>query len=290
MGFFKKFTKPFTNIGKAVVSIAKNPVKAVTSGTLTNVLLTGGLNLAVPKLNKALSPVTSFLTNPAKALPLAASVLTGNPALALSAFVPQTQGATPMGFNIGGLLGSVSGILGGNQNPYFQTVSSAASLASNFFPQPSGNIYTVAQNQQRPGPPLQPMPRAPMQMRLRAGGLSGAVLSILATVASQLGRKSISLSGAMSIIRKMGKFLMEPAAIAVALGIGVSELADLITASSMRKHRHMNPANGKALRRAARRIKSFHRMCGTIDLLKSRGRRAPSRSGCGTCRKNPCRC
>jgi hypothetical protein len=53
-------------------------------------------------------------------------------------------------------------------------------------------------------------------------------------------------------------------------------------------HRRMNPANSRALRRAARRIKSFHRMCGTIDLLKSRGRRRGI--PCRTCRKNPCSC
>jgi len=35
-------------------------------------------------------------------------------------------------------------------------------------------------------------------------------------------------------------------------------------------HRRMNPANARALRRATRRIKSFHRLCGDADVIKRR--------------------
>jgi len=43
-------------------------------------------------------------------------------------------------------------------------------------------------------------------------------------------------------------------------------------------HRRMNPANSRALRRAARRIESFHRLCRHTDMLQSRRRR--SRAKC----------
>lgn len=49
-------------------------------------------------------------------------------------------------------------------------------------------------------------------------------------------------------------------------------------------HRRMNPANSKALRRAARRIKGFHKLCSHSDLIKTH-RRAPSRGACGSCGK-----
>lgn len=38
--------------------------------------------------------------------------------------------------------------------------------------------------------------------------------------------------------------------------------------------RRMNPSNSRALRRAARRIESFHRLCRHTDILASRGRRS----------------
>lgn len=39
-------------------------------------------------------------------------------------------------------------------------------------------------------------------------------------------------------------------------------------------YRRMNPANSRALRRAARRIESFHRLCRHTDMLQSRRRRS----------------
>jgi len=42
-------------------------------------------------------------------------------------------------------------------------------------------------------------------------------------------------------------------------------------------HRRMNPANSKALRRAARRIESFHRLCRHTDMLQTRRRRSKAK-------------
>ena len=57
-----------------------------------------------------------------------------------------------------------------------------------------------------------------------------------------------------------------------------------------KKSRRMNPANVRALRRSIRRVKSFHRLCGQADVLRSRGRSRARSAVCGTCRKSPCRC
>jgi len=55
------------------------------------------------------------------------------------------------------------------------------------------------------------------------------------------------------------------------------------------KRRRMNPANVKALRRSARRIESFHRLCRRVDVLRPRGR-SRARARCATCHRDPCRC
>lgn len=110
---------------------------------------------------------------------------------------------------------------------------------------------------------------------------------VLAKISAYIGRRT-SLNKALSLARTLGRQLGSPAAVGAALGITVSELATLITAGSHRTRRRMNPANSKALRRAARRIESFHRLCSRTDMLRSRGRRSSSR--CGSCRRSPCRC
>lgn len=102
------------------------------------------------------------------------------------------------------------------------------------------------------------------------------IAPILIKIATMLGRQTMTLREAIRMIKRMGKFL-EPAAIAAALGISVTELAQLIMANSQRPSRRMNPANVHALRRSMRRIASFHRLCVKADQL--RGRRRPGRRG-----------
>jgi len=73
------------------------------------------------------------------------------------------------------------------------------------------------------------------------------------------------------------------------LGLTMYEATSLVSwHATRRRYRRMNPANSKALRRAARRIKSFHKLCMHTDVIKTRGRRSVGR--CNTCSKNPCRC
>lgn len=201
--------------------------------------------------------------------------------------------------NLGSLLSAAGGIVGGISSSGFGNISQILGgglqlAGAAFTPQ-----ATYAQPQQASyGPVYSPPPNLPMQMptnpnvyRASAGSVvMSATVPILYKIYLTVGKK-VSLKTAIGMIRKLSKFITSPDAIAVYLGITVAELATLITQNAAKKRRSMNPANPKALRRAARRIKGFHRMCGHIDLLKSRGRRATGgRSSCGTCKKSPCRC
>lgn len=126
--------------------------------------------------------------------------------------------------------------------------------------------------------------RSPMGRRVAGllggarGVVSAAVTATLIKIASTLGRSSMSVRGAIKIVRRMGRFL-QPLAIATALGITVAELGELILAGANMPRRRMNPGNTSALRRAARRIESFHRLCVRTDQLRSPRRRAAKRHG-----------
>ena len=108
-----------------------------------------------------------------------------------------------------------------------------------------------------------------------------AVKLLLSKVAAFLGRKNITLSGTISLAKKLGQFIKDPAVIAASMGIAVSELALLLSANAGRKRRRMNPGNVTALRRSMRRVESFHRLCSRADMLRSRGR-GRGRKGCAS--------
>lgn len=202
-----------------------------------------------------------------------------------------------MSLNIGGILSAASGVLSGvSSGNYLSALGSGLSGAAAAFQQQP--VYAASPVYAMPGysPPALPAPTMQAQP-VGAFAVGAAVASriaamtapILTKIAVKLGlRARPSLTRAMSIVRKAAKLLGSPEAVAVALGITTAELATLITAQSSRKHRRMNPANGHALRRAARRIKSFHRLCQHTDILKSRSRR-PS-GGCFKCGKKKCSC
>lgn len=205
-----------------------------------------------------------------------------------------------MALNLSGLLGGLGQAIGGIDTSGFGNVSSilggGLQIAAGAFQQPAlqaayGPAYSPPPVYQQSG-----LPQAQQTMAVFPGGAAvaariGAMTApILTKIAVKLGlRAKPSLQRAMQMIRSTAKLLTSPEAVAGALGVSVAELASLITASSARKRRRMNPANSKALKRAARRIKSFHKLCTHTDVLKGRGRGARS-SACGTCKKKPCRC
>ena len=209
-----------------------------------------------------------------------------------------------MSLNLGGILSAVGGVVGGANFGDYSFLGQLGSAGLNIAgaaltpqPQPTYISQPVYQAPQpfysTPAPMMQAQPvmaSAPA-FAVAAGAIARVTAPILAKIAVKLGlRARPSLTRAMEMVRKAAKILTSPEAVATALGITVAELATLITTSSARKRRRMNPANSKALRRAARRIKSFHKLCTHTDVLRSRGPRRSVRASCGTCKKSPCRC
>jgi hypothetical protein len=231
---------------------------------------------------------------------VASAVATGGTSIALEAateIIRAQQERLNVGIDLGGIFGGVATALGGiSSGSYLTALQGAAQLGSSFashstpsYAMPSYGIVPYS-------PPPIYQQQAPVQAQpVGAFAVAGRAIAtltapILAKIAVKLGLRSRpSLTRAMDMVRKAAKLLTSPEAVAAALGITVGELATLITTSNARKRRRMNPANSKALRRAARRIKSFHRLCTHTDVLKNRSRRSAV-SRCGTCKKAPCRC
>lgn len=180
-----------------------------------------------------------------------------------------------MALDIGGILGATSKIFGGNQNQYFNTISNVAGLAQQFVPA-------------KVTPAMAQVPKLAGSMlpALRSGAAVGRTFfnkfPNLATSLQQLRLRGMNVkrSQLYRMLRRFGPELLISGGLLTAAAVN-----ELLVAGP--GHRRMNAANGKALRRAARRIKAFHSLCGTADLLKTRRR---SGSKCGTCRRNPCKC
>ena len=210
----------------------------------------------------------------------------------------QAGGVAPMGLDLGGIFGGISNVVGGfSSGNYLSALQGGLQIAgSAFAPQPTqmygGPVYSPPPQIYQPPQIIQAQPAMSV---FPAGAaamtrLAAITAPILAKIAVKLGlRARPSLNRAMDLVRKAAKILTSPEATAAALGITVAELAQLITAHGARRRRRMNPANSKALRRASRRIKSFHKLCTHTDVLKGRGRRS-SPSRCVSCKKSPCRC
>lgn len=203
-----------------------------------------------------------------------------------------------MSLNLGGILGAVGNVLGGANLGNYSWVGDLAGAGFNIAgaaltPQPTYAAAPIYNPLPAYTPPPAPMATQTMSavpaFSVAAGAIARVTAPILTKIAVKLGlRARPSLNRAMELVRKAAKILTSPEAVATALGITVAELATLITSSSARRRRRMNPANSKALRRAARRIKSFHKLCTHTDVLRGRGRSRAAR--CGSCRKSPCRC
>lgn len=177
-----------------------------------------------------------------------------------------------MALDLGGIFKTGSQILGGNQNQYFQTASNVLGLASALTPAKTGPAMAAR-------PLLTPA--------LRGGAMVGRTFfqrfPNLANSLQQLRNRGMNVkrSQLYRMLRRFGPELLVTGGLLTAAGVNELMLAGP-------GHRRMNAANGKALKRAARRIKAFHSLCGTADLLKTRSRRPGSK--CTSCSKNPCRC
>ena len=210
-------------------------------------------------------------------------------------YTPQQSAAeavrsTQMGLNLGGLLSGVSNIFGNSQNPYFSTISDFAGAASQAFPmQVSQPVYS-------PMPSVSNVPQVYQvknQVATRSGsGITQDIATIGQKILGQLGiRYTLTASGlssalkrALGSIQSLARRTPSGTVVSILVGLGLTAMeANTMIAwnAQRRKYRRMNPANGKALRRAARRIKSFHRLCTHTDIIKTHHRRQPiSRGRC----------
>lgn len=116
--------------------------------------------------------------------------------------------------------------------------------------------------------------------------VAASVQQILIQMATKLGLKTLTLRQAIKIYRKIARTIVDPFVIAQILGISVGQLGELLVEDAQKTRRRMNPANVHALRRSARRIESFHKLCQRTDKLRSRGRRSAPRRGAVNVRCN----
>ena len=199
-----------------------------------------------------------------------------------------------MAINIGGLLGNIGGILGSTNstgNQYVSGLSGITSLA--------GSLISSASPVSKPKP-MTPAQRGPAIVNLGQGG--GIPADVAQAANMMLGRLGVRVKSAsaflpaikrsLSAITSFARRTPAGSVVSVLVGLGLSiQAANTLIAwyATKRKYRRMNPANSRALRRAARRIRGFHRLCQHTDLLKTRGR-SRSVGRCGSCRKSPCAC
>jgi hypothetical protein len=118
------------------------------------------------------------------------------------------------------------------------------------------------------------------------------IFGLLQKVAVAAGYSRVpSLKTVTKYIRGAAKSGLTPVVVATALGLTLSELADLMLADQRKKNRRMNPANAGAARRALRRLSAFDRMaCRVQGQLKAYAGRTTRSRRCTSCRRSPCRC
>jgi hypothetical protein len=271
MGLFKKVKKAVKKIAKPV----KRITAAVATGGLTEVArLTGHTDLA-KGITDVLVPTN--LNQLVKTASIVAAPLTGG--LSTQIIGPAagpigTSGGTPMA--LGNVLGGLQNVLstvGGFGGQVGQVGQVGSAFLSGFLPA-QGPVAA-----QVPGS----FPQATMTMaaapiiRGAATAVASFVAPILAKMSMAMG-KNITLRAAMIIVRRLGKLLGSPSVVAAAIGLTLAELSQLLTASALAgsSGRRMNAGNVKALRRAHRRIKSFHKLCGENDRLRAPRRRSTS--------------
>lgn len=268
MGLFKKIKRKVKSIAK-VKNIKRAAAGFATGGLSEVARKTVGTNL-VRNVENVFLP--SSLKQVVRSAAVVASPFTGGASLQFANLgTPQPTGGSDMG--LGNVLGGLQGVLG-TVGTFGGSAGAVAQIGSGFlsgFLPAQGPVRSAFPQSQFPV--VQTMAAAPI-IRGAAQAVAGFAAPILARMSQALGR-NVSLRAAMIIIRRLGKTLSSPTAIAAAVGLSVSELSQLLTASALSgsSGRRMNVGNVKALRRAHRRIKGFHKLCGENDRLKAPRRR-----------------
>lgn len=263
---FKKAKKKLKKAVKKVAKVGARATAAIVTGGLSETKLLPG---AKDLIGDTLFPTSlKDLTKGLQVGTAGVAALTGNlqPAQSLLA---EAQGVEPMG--LGSVLGGLQGVLG-TVSKFGGPAGTIAEIGSGFL---SG--FLPAQGPSVAMVPQSSFPQATKTMAMTPTIVAGLniVQSILMKMGTSIGR-NVSFRAAIIIIRRLMKTLGSPQAVAVALGITMSEIATLLTAQAMAgsSGRRMNVGNVKALRRAHRRIKGFHKLCGENDRLRAPRRRS----------------
>jgi hypothetical protein len=180
------------------------------------------------------------------------------PPVNTGAVVPTTapQGGT-MALDLNGILGGISSIFGGNQNPVFSGISGAANIAQQFFPTPSVAIAqpVMAMAPRVIGPAIGAVRTLGRGFFSKYPNLGAVILGF-----RQQGR-NITRAKLYSLLKRFGPELLISGGILTAAAV-----SELMVAGPGR--RRMNPGNVKALRRSLRRLESFHHLCQRADKLR----------------------
>jgi len=264
-GFIKNPVKKVTKIANKVI---KNPVRGLTA------VSTLGLSEVARNL-----PVVGNIVKQGQEIAsgiytTGANVVTGGAFSQIQNVANQlTMTKEPdMGINLGGILGSVGTIFGGNQNPVFQGISNVANLATAFLPNttgsPPGAMTTAVA---RPVMAAVPMTRV-MAMVGRRFFDKFPNLATAIQGYRNMG-KNITRAKLHSLLKRFGPELLISGGILTAAAVSELMMAGPGT-------RRMNPGNVKALRRSARRLESFHKLCVRVGRLRKPRARTKTVSVC----------
>jgi hypothetical protein len=290
MGLFSSFKKVVKKVAKPFVRALPRAIRTPVTKVSTSLSkLTPSTLLKYASQGPVLGPINFVAKSTA---PKIAPYIQLGSTIAASFVNPgnltSLTGAAKMGINLGGLLGNIGNILGSTNatgNQYVGGLSTALQI--------SGSLVNSARPAAK-APAMRPMtpaarPAAVAAVAVSARGITREIFNAGSKVLSRLGISySASSSGFSSALRRsLGSIASlarrTPAGtiVNILLGLGLTALeANMLTAwyAQRKKGRRMNPANSRALRRAARRIKAFHRLCVHTDVIKSRHRRVPSRA------------
>lgn len=272
MGFFKNiFRKPsFSKVAKGVVR------GAVAYGTFG---ASEALRFVAPKLSGTVS--SAYVSG----VGAVAAPYTGGTSLIAAGLINQSnqpsikqpQGVQPMPLNLGNILGQVGTIFGGSQNPYLSQVGGIANLASTFVPQPvfrpsmSGPVASPVANRSVNLPAVRGAGRAALTQEIFAAGSKLLTAVGIGFPATTNGFSSV-LKRALGSLGSLARRTPTGTIVSLLAGIGLTAYESnlLVAWQAQRKRgRRMNVCNAKALRRAGRRIRSFHKLCQHLDIKKA---------------------
>lgn len=188
---------------------------------------------------------------------------------------------------LGGLLG-IGGVGGGFPIPPGQ--GSSLPAPSFFAPQPGLPVAQQVsfplptQNFQLPGNLALPVVAAAPRIAAGAVGVFGGLSLRFATKFPALAAKIQAMRAAgipMTYGKMRGMLRRWGPDVLLALGVfSAAEVLEMMIAAQVIKPRRMNAGNAKALRRALRRVESFHRLCQRADVMRPK-RRTRARPGRG---------